>query len=85
MEPSGTMRNLAGGASPQADWGVAGEVDWIQPALVAGDNGSTWSPWQKASGESRGRPLVFWSQGYKESKAKYAPTEKEILAAYEGV
>ncbi|XP_029820605.1 uncharacterized protein LOC115307985 [Manacus vitellinus] len=27
----------------------------------------------------------FWSRGYKGSEASYTPTEKEILAAYEGV
>ncbi|PKU28139.1 hypothetical protein llap_21557 [Limosa lapponica baueri] len=52
---------------------------------AAGDNGPTWSLWQKASGETQGRPLGFWSQGYKGSEANYTPTEKEILAAYEGV
>ncbi|OPJ78922.1 hypothetical protein AV530_001597 [Patagioenas fasciata monilis] len=54
---------------------------------AAADNGSTWSLslWQKASGETQGRPLGFWSQGYKGSKANYTPTEKEILAAYEEV
>ncbi|KAK4806255.1 hypothetical protein QYF61_013399, partial [Mycteria americana] len=39
----------------------------------------------KAPGETRGRPLGFWSRGYRGSKARYTPTEKEILAAYEGV
>ncbi|KAM6384309.1 uncharacterized protein FN964_010298 [Alca torda] len=51
----------------------------------AGDNGPTWSLWQKAPGETRGRPLGFWSRGYRGSEANYTPTEKEILAAYEGV
>ncbi|PKU30659.1 hypothetical protein llap_19038 [Limosa lapponica baueri] len=51
----------------------------------AGDNGPTWSLWQKAPGETRGQLLGFWSQGYKGSEANYTPTEKEILAAYEGV
>ncbi|GAB0207254.1 hypothetical protein GRJ2_003191000 [Grus japonensis] len=50
-----------------------------------GETGPTWSLWQKAPGETRGRPLGFWSQGYRGSKACYTPTEKEILAAYEGV
>ncbi|KAK4807003.1 hypothetical protein QYF61_000332 [Mycteria americana] len=40
---------------------------------------------QKAPGETRGRPLGFWSRGYRGSEARYTPTEKEILAAYEGV
>ncbi|KAK4806727.1 hypothetical protein QYF61_007525 [Mycteria americana] len=39
----------------------------------------------KAPGETRGRPLGFWSRGYRGSEARYTPTEKEILAAYEGV
>ncbi|GAB0192610.1 hypothetical protein GRJ2_001726300 [Grus japonensis] len=52
---------------------------------TAGENGPTWSLWQKAPGETRGQPLGFWSQGYRGSEARYTPTEKEILAAYEGV
>jgi len=52
---------------------------------AAGDNGPTWSLWQQAPGETRGRTLGFWSRGYKGSEANYTPTEKEILAAYEGV
>ncbi|PKU32789.1 hypothetical protein llap_16909 [Limosa lapponica baueri] len=52
---------------------------------AAGDSGPTWSLWQKGPGETRGRPLGFWSRGYKGSEANYTPTEKEILAAYEGV
>ncbi|KAM4879250.1 uncharacterized protein FYW23_015363 [Sylvia borin] len=35
--------------------------------------------------ETRGRPLGFWSRSYRGSEANYTPTEKEILAAYEGV
>ncbi|GAB0208294.1 hypothetical protein GRJ2_003295100 [Grus japonensis] len=52
---------------------------------AAGENGPTWSLWQKAPGETRGRPLGFWSRGYRGSEAGYIPAEKEILAAYEGV
>ncbi|GAB0207075.1 hypothetical protein GRJ2_003173100 [Grus japonensis] len=52
---------------------------------TARENGPTWSLWQKAPGETRGRPLGFWSRGYRGSEARYTPTEKEILAAYEGV
>ncbi|GAB0209290.1 hypothetical protein GRJ2_003394700 [Grus japonensis] len=52
---------------------------------ASGENGPTWSLWQKAPGETRGRPLGFWSRGYRGSEARYTPTEKEILAAYEGV
>ncbi|GAB0199222.1 hypothetical protein GRJ2_002387600 [Grus japonensis] len=52
---------------------------------AARENGPTWSLWQKAPGETQGGPLGFWSWGYRGSKARYTPTEKEILAAYEGV
>ena len=52
---------------------------------AAGEHGLTWSLWQKTPGETRGRPLGFWSRGYRGSEAHYTPTEKEILAAYEGV
>ncbi|GAB0209980.1 hypothetical protein GRJ2_003463700 [Grus japonensis] len=52
---------------------------------AAGENGPTWSLWQKAPGETRGRPLGFWSRGCRGSEARYTPTEKEIPAAYEGV
>ncbi|GAB0208964.1 hypothetical protein GRJ2_003362100 [Grus japonensis] len=52
---------------------------------AARENGPTWSLWQKAPGETRGRPLGFWSQGYRGSEGHYTATEKEILAAYEGV
>ncbi|RMC19784.1 hypothetical protein DUI87_03348 [Hirundo rustica rustica] len=52
---------------------------------AAGNNGLSWSPWQKVPGETRGRPLGFWSRSYRGSKANYTPTEKEILAAYEGL
>ncbi|KAK4810605.1 hypothetical protein QYF61_007342 [Mycteria americana] len=50
-----------------------------------GENGPTWTLWQKAPGETRGRPLGFWSRGYRGSEARYSPPEKEILTAYEGV
>ncbi|GAB0206665.1 hypothetical protein GRJ2_003132100 [Grus japonensis] len=52
---------------------------------AATENGPTWSLRQKAPGETRGRPLGFWSRGYRGSEARYTPMEKEILAAYEGV
>ncbi|KAK4817256.1 hypothetical protein QYF61_005469 [Mycteria americana] len=52
---------------------------------TARENGPTWSLWQKAPGEIRGQPLGFWSRGYRGSEACYAPSEEEILAAYEGV
>ncbi|XP_010567620.1 PREDICTED: uncharacterized protein LOC104832910, partial [Haliaeetus leucocephalus] len=48
---------------------------------AAGEHGLTWSLWQKTPGETRGRPLGFWSRGYRGSEAHYTPTEKEILAA----
>jgi len=51
----------------------------------AGENGPTWSLWQKAPGNTQGRPLGFWSRGYRGSKAHYTPSEKEIPAAHEGV
>ncbi|GAB0206700.1 hypothetical protein GRJ2_003135600 [Grus japonensis] len=31
---------------------------------AAGEHGLTWSLWQKTAGETRGRPLGFWSWGY---------------------
>ncbi|RMB92390.1 hypothetical protein DUI87_31191 [Hirundo rustica rustica] len=52
---------------------------------AARNNGLSWSLWQKVPGETRGRPLGFWSRSYRGSEANYTPTEKEILAAYEGV
>ncbi|RMC18957.1 hypothetical protein DUI87_03556 [Hirundo rustica rustica] len=52
---------------------------------AAGNNGLSWSLWQKVPGETRGRPLGFWSRSHRGSKANYTPTEKEILAACEGV
>ncbi|RMB96949.1 hypothetical protein DUI87_26528 [Hirundo rustica rustica] len=52
---------------------------------AAGNNVLSWSLWQKVPGETRGRPLGFWSRSYRGSEANYTPTEKEILAAYEGV
>ncbi|TRZ08977.1 hypothetical protein HGM15179_018127 [Zosterops borbonicus] len=52
---------------------------------AAGSHGLSWSLWQKVPGETRGRPLGFWSQNSRGSKATYTPTEKEILVAYEGV
>ncbi|GAB0207263.1 hypothetical protein GRJ2_003191900 [Grus japonensis] len=52
---------------------------------AAGEPGLTCSLWQKTSGETPCRPLGFWGQGYRGSEAHYTPTEKEILAAYEGI
>ncbi|RMC20240.1 hypothetical protein DUI87_01086 [Hirundo rustica rustica] len=50
--------------------------------LIALGRGSLW---QKVPGETRGRPLGFWSRSYRGSEANYTLTEEEILAAYEGV
>ncbi|RMC09853.1 hypothetical protein DUI87_13640 [Hirundo rustica rustica] len=52
---------------------------------AGGSHGLSWSLWQKVPGETRGRPLGFWSRSYRGTEANYTPTEKEILAAYEGV
>ncbi|XP_075267239.1 leucine-rich repeat-containing protein 2 isoform X2 [Opisthocomus hoazin] len=54
---------------------------------AARENGPTWSLWQKAPGETRGRPLGFWSWGYKASEACYTPTERDsgVQAASEVV
>jgi len=52
---------------------------------AAGENGPAWNLWQIAPGETRGRLLGLWSQEYRGSEAHYTPTEKEILAAYEGI
>lgn len=49
---------------------------------AAGEIGTTWSLWQKTLGEILGWPSGF---GYRGSEACYTPTEKLILAAYEGV
>ncbi|KAJ7399478.1 hypothetical protein BTVI_114603 [Pitangus sulphuratus] len=46
---------------------------------VDGDNGPSWSLWQKVPGETQGHPLGFWSRSCRGSEANYIPT------AYEGV
>ncbi|RMC19663.1 hypothetical protein DUI87_03226 [Hirundo rustica rustica] len=51
---------------------------------AAGNNGLSWSLWQKVPGETRGRPLGFWSRSYRGSETNYTPTEKEIWATYCG-
>ncbi|KAK4820379.1 hypothetical protein QYF61_025455 [Mycteria americana] len=63
----------------------AGQDAKIALYTTAGENGPTWSLWQKAPRETRGQPLGFWSRGCRGSEAHYTPTEKEILGAYEGV
>jgi len=45
---------------------------------AAGENGPTWSLWQKAPGNTWGQPLEFWSWRYRGSGVCYTPTEKEI-------
>ncbi|XP_050842343.1 uncharacterized protein LOC103824792 isoform X1 [Serinus canaria] len=52
---------------------------------AARNHGLSWTLWQKVPGETRGQPLGFWSRSCRGSKANSTPTEKEILAAYEGV
>ncbi|RMC21433.1 hypothetical protein DUI87_02299 [Hirundo rustica rustica] len=52
---------------------------------AAGTHGLSWSLWQKVPNGTRGQPLGFWSQSYRGSENNYTPTEKEIMAAYEGV
>ncbi|RMC12984.1 hypothetical protein DUI87_10513 [Hirundo rustica rustica] len=52
---------------------------------AARNNSLSWSLWQKVPKETQGRPLEFWSRSYRKSEANYTPTEKKILAAYEGV
>ena len=52
---------------------------------AAGEKGPTWSLWQRALGETQGQPPGLWSRAYKGSEECYTPTEKEILAMYEGV
>ncbi|TRZ10399.1 hypothetical protein HGM15179_016711 [Zosterops borbonicus] len=52
---------------------------------AAGSHDLSWSLWQKVPGETRGQPLGFWSRSYRGSEDNYTPTEKEILAAYEGI
>jgi len=37
---------------------------------TAGENGQTWSLWEKAPGETRGQPLGFWTRGYKGSGSR---------------
>lgn len=52
---------------------------------AAGEKGLTWSLWQRSSGETRGRPLGFWSRAERGSEEGYIPTEKEISTEHEGV
>jgi len=53
--------------------------------MAAGNDGPTWNLWQKPPGEAGVLPLGFWSRGCRGSKVPYTPTEKEIIAVYEGV
>ena len=47
---------------------------------AAGERGPTCSLWRRASGESQGRLLGFWSQAYRESEEYYTATEEDRLA-----
>ncbi|RMC21577.1 hypothetical protein DUI87_02444 [Hirundo rustica rustica] len=47
---------------------------------AAGNNGLSWSLWQKVPGETQRQPLQFWSQSYRGSKANNTPTEKVTVA-----
>ncbi|RMC17933.1 hypothetical protein DUI87_05602 [Hirundo rustica rustica] len=51
---------------------------------AARNNGLSWSLWQKVPGETRGRPLGFWSRSYRGSESNYTPRE-EILATCDRV
>lgn len=51
---------------------------------AAGDDGLSWSLWQKVAREAQGWPLGLWSWTYRGSEACYSLAEKEILEAYEG-
>ncbi|RMB96376.1 hypothetical protein DUI87_27051 [Hirundo rustica rustica] len=46
---------------------------------AAENNGLSWSLWQKVPGETRSRPLGFWSRSYRGSEANYTPTVKGNL------
>ena len=52
---------------------------------AAREKGPVWIMSQRASGETQGRPLRFWSQEHRGSEECCTPTEKEILVPYEGV
>ncbi|TRZ06843.1 hypothetical protein HGM15179_020264, partial [Zosterops borbonicus] len=45
---------------------------------AARNNSLSWSLWQKVPGETRGRPLRFWSRSYRGSEANYTPTKKRL-------
>ncbi|KAK4828919.1 hypothetical protein QYF61_001540 [Mycteria americana] len=64
---------------------VVNKITAMSPPTSKKGNTSFLRRCGKAPGETRGRPSGFWSRGYRGSKARYTPTEKEILAAYEGV
>jgi len=68
-------------------WGQYGLGQDVKNILytAAGEKGPIWSLWQRASGETRGCPLGFWSQAYRGLEECYTPTEMEILATYEQV
>lgn len=51
------------------------------PNTAAGEQGPTWSLWNRTSRETQGQPLGVWSWSYRGPEAHYAPTEKEKLSA----
>ncbi|TRZ08617.1 hypothetical protein HGM15179_018488 [Zosterops borbonicus] len=52
---------------------------------AAKENGPSWTLRQKVPEETQGQYFGILSGAYRGSEASYTPTEKEILAAYEGV
>ncbi|RMC19193.1 hypothetical protein DUI87_03798 [Hirundo rustica rustica] len=46
---------------------------------AAGNNGLSWSLWQKVPGETWGQPLGFWSRSYRGSEANYTPNREGNL------
>ncbi|RMC15748.1 hypothetical protein DUI87_07952 [Hirundo rustica rustica] len=44
---------------------------------AAGNNGLSWSLWQKVPGETRGRPLGFWSRSYRDLKPTTFPQRRK--------
>jgi len=52
---------------------------------AARDKGPAWIMLQRASGETQGRRLGFWSQVDRGSEECYTPADKETVAVYDGV
>lgn len=42
---------------------------------ASGENGSTWSLWQKELGETHGQPLGFWRQDTEDQRQRYWHTK----------